>query len=298
MAAINDNVNHDRRPFFPHQKGHFSAVDRYQNLDEISRGSYGVVRRARDKKTGDIVAIKEEFHGMSESTKREISILRSLPRHRSIVEYRDAIVDDCDRVFVVMEYVDNDLHRLMATKPRPFTVNGVKVAVRQILEGVAFLHNHGIMHRDIKPSNILVNNKTAKLKLCDFGLSRHCWSESGAYTPGVVTQCYRAPELLMGANVYSYAIDVWSVGCIMAELVLGHVLFVGRSEIQQLRRIYRIMGARGCLLRSMVAAAAVFREAPSLSALGLDLLERLLACDPSRRIAARDALNHAWFTEF
>ncbi|KAH6755329.1 hypothetical protein C2S53_014755 [Perilla frutescens var. hirtella] len=160
-----------------------------------------------------------------------------------------------------MEYIDNDLHRLMETKPRPLTINGVKVPVRQILEGVAFLHDHGIMHRDIKPSNILINNMTSKLKLCNFGLSHH----------------YR-------------------MGCIMAELVVGHILFPGQSEIHQLRCIYKIMGGCGRLLRTMVVAAAVFKEASSLSALGFDLLESLLLCDPNRRITATNALNYAWFT--
>lgn len=261
------------------------SVGRYLYLGVISSGGYGVVHKAWDQKSGEMVAMKEEFHGMSQSTMREISILKSLPRHPSIVEYKEEVVDKRGRVFVVMEYVEKDLQRWMR---QPYSAGEVKSVMRQILEGVCFLHKHGVMHRDLKPSNILVDTKAAaaQIKLCDFGLSKQ--SSSGPHTPGVVTLWYRAPEVLIGDTAYSSAIDMWSVGCIMAELVLGHVLFPGRSEIHQLVCIQQLMGAPHLLRRSLTAAL--------LSESGFDLLLALLAWNPCIRITAKQALNHAWFS--
>ncbi|KAH6781840.1 hypothetical protein C2S52_001366 [Perilla frutescens var. hirtella] len=290
--AVNTCNNH--QPFFdqvPSDDSHDSGGDgRYHLLNVINHGSYGVVYRAWDKETGEIVAIKHEIEGLSRSTVREIGILQSLPPHPSIVELKDVIIDDHHHdggVFVVMEYVESDLEKLIAAaNKKPFTISEVKFVMKQILEGVAFLHGNGVMHRDLKPANILINSKQGRLKICDFGLSRPIGSQSGSYTPGIVTQWYRAPEILLGAKRYSNAIDMWSVGCIMAELVLGQVAFPGNSEVEQLvciGRSRRILGER---LKGL------------LSASGVDLIQRLLAVDPNRRITADDALHHAWFREF
>lgn len=291
MAAL-DN----RRPFPEQKVQQRQSVARYLNLGVISRGAYGVVHRAWDLKSGEIVAMKEEFHGMSQSTMREISILKSLPRHPSIVELKGVEVDKRRRVFVVMECLEKDLKKWMeGRRLQPYSVGEVKSVMRQILEGVCFLHKHGVMHRDLKPSNILVDTKAApQIKLCDFGLSKQPARESGAHTPGVVTLWYRAPEVLMGATAYWSAVDMWSVGCIMAELVLGHVLFPGVSEIHQLVCIRQVMGAPH-LLRHRLTAVASVDGAPLLSASGFDLLLTLLTCNPHRRITAEQALNHAWF---
>ncbi|KAI3455030.1 hypothetical protein Pfo_011693, partial [Paulownia fortunei] len=268
----------------------------------ISQGSYGIVYRARDKKTGQIVAMKQEFHGFSLSTLREIDILKSLPRHPSIVELKEVVVDDCGRVFVVMDYLQNDLKRFMDVRKKPLTLIEVKCLMKQLLEGVKFLHENGVMHRDLKPSNILMNDK-GQLKICDFGLSRHFESLSGSYTPGVVTLWYRAPELLLGANEYSCAIDMWSVGCIMAELMLKEVFFKGRSELHQLGSIYLVLGTPddaawpgfSSLIGSrlqFVSCCCAFSGAPILTERGFDLLGKLLTYDPHKRITAEAALNH------
>lgn len=272
-------------------------TDRYEYLNVINHGSYGVVYRAMDKEDGEIVAIKMEFNGWSKSTKREVALLMyHLPPHPSIVAFKQVFLDRSNRVFVVMEYLELDLKRFMDRWAKPLIVGEVKFLVKQILEGVAFLHENGVMHRDLKPSNILMNHK-CQLKICDFGLSR--LESGGAYTPGMVTLWYRAPELLLfGANMYTSAIDMWSVGCIMAELVLRDVLFKGNSEIEQLGLIMRGQ-VRGFFdLRSRLYSAVVFSGAPLLTRSGFDLLERLLAVDPNQRISARDALNHPWFNEY
>ncbi|KAH6831575.1 hypothetical protein C2S53_018991 [Perilla frutescens var. hirtella] len=260
---------------------------RYHLLDVINHGSYGVVYRAWDKESGEIVAIKHEIEGLSLSTVREIGILQSLPPHPSIVELKDVIIDDHEGVFVVMEYMESDLHKVIAdSKTKPFTISEVKFLMKQILMGVAFLHDNGVMHRDLKPANILINAKQARLKICDFGLARPIGSQSGSYTPGMVTQWYRAPELLLGGKRYSNAIDMWSVGCIMAELLLGQVAFPGNSEMEQL----------WCIGRSRILVE--HRLKPLLTPAGFHLIQRLLAAHPNHRITANDALHHAWFREF
>ncbi|KAK6115047.1 hypothetical protein DH2020_007316 [Rehmannia glutinosa] len=215
----------------------------YELLNVISKRAYEIVYRAQDMNTGKIVAVKHEFHGLSRPTSREISILKSLPRHLSIVQFKDTIMEDYDRISVVMEYIENDLEKLMKVKKiHHFTLSEVKCLMKQLLEGLAFLHENGVMHRDLKPSNILINQVRGQLKICNFGLSRYFGKASGSYTPGLVTLWYRAPELLLRVKEYSSAIDMWSVDCIMAELLLNEVLFRGNSEIQQLESIYILLG--------------------------------------------------------
>ncbi|KAK6122999.1 hypothetical protein DH2020_043246 [Rehmannia glutinosa] len=286
------------------------SVDDYETLNEISHGSFGIVYRARDTKTGEIVAIKEEFDGLCFSSLREIDILKSL-HHPSIVEFKQVAVDDYDGVYVVMEYVENDLHEYLK---RPLfsstSLSEVKRLMKELLEGVKYLHQNRVMHRDLKPSNILINSK-GELKICDFGMSRQFGS---IYSPRVVTLWYRAPELLLGMKTYSFAIDMWSVGCIMAELLSKQVLFRGESEIDQLHQIYRVLGTPNETVwpgySKLPGSRANFVRQPYnnllcnklflaaiLSDFGYDLLEKLLSYDPEKRITAEDALRHGWFDE-
>ncbi|KAL0433788.1 UNVERIFIED_CONTAM: Cyclin-dependent kinase G-2 [Sesamum latifolium] len=265
----------------------------------ISHGSYGIVYRACDKRTGQIVAMKEEFNGLSTSTLREINIVKSLPQHPAIVEFKEVVRDDWDRVFVVMEHVENDLARFMAMRRQPLRANEVKCITKQLLKGVKFLHENGVMHRDLKPSNILINKK-GDLKICDFGLSRQFESESGSYSPRVATLWYRAPETLAGVETYSTAIDMWSVGCIMAELLLKEVLSKGGVILSREPRYTRFLAVRNqtimCLYRGFMRLQP-FQELPLLTRLGFDLLKKLLEYDSEKRITAETALNHGWFKE-
>ncbi|KAL1566536.1 Cyclin-Dependent Kinase 7 [Salvia divinorum] len=280
----------DLPPKNPHESmasSHSHHQNRYQIQNAVSRGSYGVVYRAWDTEAGEIVAIKHELEGLSRSTVREIGILQSLPHHRSIVDLKKVTVDECGQVLVVMEFLPSDLSRLIAARKVAFSAPQLKIMMSQILKGVHFLHENGLMHRDLKPSNILINEKD-RLKICDFGLSR--WANgSGSYSPGVGTLWYRAPELLMGETNYKGAIDMWAVGCVMAELVLRKVLFPGNSEIEQLGYIHFSLGPA---LRTRLSVSA-----PMLSGAGLDLLLSLLALDPKDRITANEAIRHPWFLE-
>ncbi|KAK4436868.1 Cyclin-dependent kinase G-2 [Sesamum alatum] len=315
FAALYSCNENDHRPRF-HKVDHslydlrsnviLGRADHYMYLNVISQGSYGVVYRAMNRKTGEVVAMKQEIYGLCPSTLREISILKSLPRHPSIVQLKEVVVDACDNVFVVMEHLDTDLQRLMDVKKKqPSLLHPceVKCMMKQMLEGVRFLHHNGVMHRDLKPANLLVN-KNGELRICDFGLSRQFQSESGPYSPGVMTLWYRAPEVLAGVRTYSSAIDMWSVGCIMGEMVLKEVLFKGTCEMEQFRIICMSFGI-GCTIpydnqriRRFLAGAAAAREDSKLSELGFDLLNKLLQLDPEKRITADEALNHGWFKEY
>lgn len=298
------------------------SVDEFERLNKIDEGTYGVVYRARDKKTGEIVALKKvkmdkEREGFPLTSLREINILLSF-HHPSIVDVKEVVVgSSLDSIFMVMEYMEHDLKGLMETMKQPFSQSEVKCLMLQLLEGVKYLHDNWVLHRDLKTSNILLNN-CGELKVCDFGLARQYGSPLKPYTHLVVTLWYRAPELLLGAKQYSTAIDMWSLGCIMAELLAKQPLFNGKTEVDQLDKIFKILGTPNDTiwpgfsklpgvrvnfvkhqynqLRSKFPATS-FRGSPVLSDAGFDLLNRLLTYDPEKRITAEDALSHPWFSE-
>ncbi|CBI15625.3 unnamed protein product, partial [Vitis vinifera] len=298
------------------------SVFEYDRLNKINEGAYGVVYRARDKKTGEIVALKKmkmkiaETDGFPMSALREINILLSF-HHPSIVDVKEVVMDDFGTVYMVMEYMEHDLKRLIELKKRSFSLSEVKGLMLQLLEGVQHLHHNWVLHRDLKTSNLLLNDN-GELKICDFGLSRQYASPSKPYTQLVVTLWYRAPELLLGTKQYSTAIDMWSVGCIMAELLAKEPLFQGKTELDQLDKIFKILGTPNKtiwpgvsnlpgfkanfvkqpynLLRKKFPATS-FTGFPVLSDSGFDLLSKLLTYDPEKRITAEAALDHDWFHE-
>ncbi|KAM5568147.1 hypothetical protein ABKV19_015955 [Rosa sericea] len=222
------------------------SVDEFERLNKIDEGTYGVVYRAQDKKTGEIVALKKvkmekEREGFPLTSLREINILLSF-HHPSIVDVKEVVVgSNLDSIFMVMEYMEHDLKALMETMKQPFSPSEVKCLMLQLLEGVKYLHDNWVLHRDLKTSNLLLNNR-GELKICDFGLARQYGSPLKPYTHLVVTLWYRAPELLLGAREYSTAIDMWSLGCIMAELLSKEPLFNGKTEFEQLDKIFKILG--------------------------------------------------------
>ncbi|KAJ6721617.1 CYCLIN-DEPENDENT KINASE G-2-LIKE [Salix viminalis] len=298
------------------------SVDEFERLNKIDEGTYGVVYRARDKKTGEIVALKKvkmekEREGFPLTSLREINILLSF-HHPSIVDVKEVVVgSNLDSIFMVMEYMEHDLKGLMESMRQPFSQSEVKCLMLQLLEGTKYLHDNWVLHRDLKTSNLLLNNR-GELKICDFGLARQYGSPLKPYTHLVVTLWYRAPELLLGAKQYSTAIDMWSLGCIMAELLSKEPLFNGKTEVDQLDKIFRILGTPNetiwpgfsklpgvkvnfvkhqyNLLRKKFPATS-FTGSPVLSDSGFDLLNKLLTYDPEKRITAEAALNHDWFRE-
>uniref|UniRef100_A0A175YSB5 cyclin-dependent kinase n=1 Tax=Daucus carota subsp. sativus TaxID=79200 RepID=A0A175YSB5_DAUCS len=274
------------------------SVDEFERLNKIDEGTYGVVYRAKDKKTGEVVALKKvkmekEREGFPLTSLREINILLSFD-HPSIVDVKEVVVgSSLDSIFMVMEYMEHDLKALMETKKQPFSQSEVKCLMLQLLEGVKYLHDNWVLHRDLKTSNLLLNNR-GELKICDFGLARQYGSPLKPYTHLVVTLWYRAPELLLGTKQYSTAIDMWSLGCIMAELLSKEPLFNGKTEFDQIDK--RCICFRYNLLRKKFPATS-FTGSPVLSDAGFDLLNKLLTYDPEKRITADAALNHEWFRE-
>lgn len=233
-------------PYYPAIQG-CRSVEEFQCLNRIEEGTYGVVYRARDKRTEEIVALKrlkmeKEKEGFPITSLREINTLLK-GQHPNIVTVREIVVgSNMDKIFIVMDYVEHDLKSLMETmrhKKQMFMPGEVKCLLRQLLSAVAHLHDNWILHRDLKTSNLLLSHKGI-LKVGDFGLAREYGSPLKAYTPIVVTLWYRAPELLLCAKEYSTPIDMWSVGCIFAELLLMNAVFPGKSEVDQLNRIFKV----------------------------------------------------------
>lgn len=298
------------------------SVNEFERLNKIDEGTYGVVYRAKDKKTGEVVALKKvkmekEREGFPLTSLREINILLSF-HHPSIVDVKEVVVgSSLDSIFMVMEYMEHDLKALMETMKQTFSQSEVKCLMLQLLSGVKYLHDNWVLHRDLKTSNLLLNNR-GELKICDFGLARQYGSPLKPYTHLVVTLWYRSPELLLGAKEYSTAIDMWSLGCIMAELLAKEPLFSGKTEFDQLDKIFRTLGTPnekiwpgfGKLpgvkvnfvkqpynrLREKFPPTS-FSGRPTLSEAGFDLLNKLLTYDPEKRITAEAALNHDWFRE-
>ena len=219
------------------------------------------------------------------------------------------------RIFIVMEFVEHDLKTLLSSMRTPFLQSEIKTLMRQLLSALALLHANWIIHRDLKTSNLLLSNR-GTIKLADFGLARMYGDPLGEMTPLVVTLWYRAPELLLGATEYTEAIDLWSVGCIFAELINKEPLLPGKNESDQIRRIFKALGGPptpqiwpGCQsLPNYKAAVHHVQDPPDTRASlrskfkfmtdnGIDLLARFLTYDPSKRISAAEALQHPYFHE-
>jgi cyclin-dependent kinase 2 len=284
-------------------------MDRYLRLDKIGEGTYGVVYKAKDMQTGEFVALKkirleQEDEGVPSTAIREISILKEL-RHKNIVLFMDVIHQD-NRLYLVFEFLDQDLKRYMdsVVSLAPMVV---KSYLYQLINGIAYCHNHRVLHRDLKPQNLLID-RHGNLKLADFGLARAFGIPVRHYTHEVVTLWYRAPEILLGARKYSTPVDIWSIGCIFAEMVLRAPLFPGDSEIDQLHRIFQALGTPSDAVWPGVSELPDFKptfpnwprrnigeKVPRLEPLGQDLLASMLTYDPDKRVTALNALKHPYF---
>ncbi|KAF5270973.1 hypothetical protein FQA39_LY08276 [Lamprigera yunnana] len=308
----------DLPPYYPAIQG-CRSVNEFQLLNHINEGTYGVVYRARDKHNNDIVALKrlkmeKEKEGFPITSLREINTLLK-GQHPNIVTVREIVVgNNMDKIFIVMDYLEHDLKSLieiMRGKKQSFTAAEVKCLMKQLLCAIAYLHDNWILHRDLKTSNLLLS-QNGILKVGDFGLAREYGSPLKVYTPIVVTLWYRAPELLLGIKPYSTTIDVWSVGCIFGELALMNAVFPGKSEIDELHRIFKLLGTPNKNTWPGFNKIATVQKIKlvqypnnklsqrfnMLSVQGQTLLQQLLTCDPNQRITAEDAHNHPYFNEF
>ncbi len=319
------------------------SVDCFERIAKIDEGTYGVVFQARDSETGQMYALKQvkmqgnqtQAEGFPITALRETNVLLML-RHENIINVREMVVGSTvDKIFMVMDYWENDLKTVMEYRRVPYSQSEAKCFLQQLLRAVAYLHRHWIVHRDLKPSNILVNNR-GKLCLCDFGLARKYADPpprgASCYTPMVITLWYRPPELLLGPpDSYSTAVDIWSCGCIFAELLMKKPFMPGQGEAKQLELIWKTLGppddkrwpgfrelpgatrqdARwerlqrqhkqggGPLqrLRNTFPQRSFTGGGVYLGDTGIDLLASMLEFDPTRRISAGDALSHPYIEQ-
>jgi cyclin-dependent kinase len=193
-------------------------MERYQKLEKIGEGTYGVVYKAKDRITNEIVALKKirleaEDEGIPSTAIREISLLKEL-QHPNIVRLYDVVHTE-RKLTLVFEYLDQDLKKYLDVCVSGLEISILKSFLYQLLNGVAYCHDHRVLHRDLKPQNLLINRE-GELKLADFGLARAFGIPVRSYTHEVVTLWYRAPDVLMGSRKYSTPVDIWSIGCIFA----------------------------------------------------------------------------------
>uniref|UniRef100_A0A183CJ46 Protein kinase domain-containing protein n=1 Tax=Globodera pallida TaxID=36090 RepID=A0A183CJ46_GLOPA len=198
----------------------------------------------------EIVALKrlkmeKEHQGFPITSLREINMLLKCGAHANVVNVREVVVgSSMDKIYLVMDYVEHDvksLIELMKSRGKKWTIPQVKTLIRQLIAGVLYMHEEYVIHRDLKTSNLLLSHQGI-LKIGDFGLAREFGDPIKPYTPVVVTLWYRSPELLLGTKLYSTPVDMWSVGCIFAEFLKLDPLFPGRSEIDQMQKIFKEVG--------------------------------------------------------
>jgi serine/threonine protein kinase len=286
-------------------------MENYEKLEKVGEGTYGIVYKARDLRNGRIVALKKirlesEDEGVPSTAIREISVLRELVGHENVVGLLDVIHNDT-KLYLVFEFLDRDLKRYMEiTQNSKINTKGF---LYQIIKGIDFCHARRILHRDLKPHNLLIGNE-GSIKLADFGLARAFGIPVRTYTHEVITLWYRAPEILLGSKHYSTPVDIWSIGCIFAEMVNRRPLFPGDSEIDEIFRIFRTLGTPTEETWPGVTSLPDYKvdfptwkakplseAVPSLCPLGVDLLEKMLTYDPAKRISARQALRHPYFDD-
>ncbi|EMC99700.1 hypothetical protein BAUCODRAFT_347253 [Baudoinia panamericana UAMH 10762] len=316
-------------------------MENYQKMEKIGEGTYGVVYKAKDLTTPDhrIVALKKirleaEDEGVPSTAIREISLLKEM-NDPNIVRLLNIVHADGHKLYLVFEYLDLDLKKYMEAlpvseggrgKPLPEGVMAtraghmglgpemVKKFTHQLLSGTRYCHAHRILHRDLKPQNLLISS-SGDLKLADFGLARAFGVPLRTYTHEVVTLWYRSPEILLGGRQYSTGVDMWSIGCIFAEMATRKPLFPGDSEIDEIFKIFRILGTPTETEWPGVTSLPDFKSSfpkwerkageevispdgcKLLGDEGLDLLELLLVYDPAGRISAKQSVQHAYFLD-
>ena len=217
-------------------------MNRYKVTKQLGDGTYGSVLKGVNRQTGEVVAIKKmkkKFYTWEECMQlREVKSLKKL-NHPNIVKLKEVIREN-DELFFVFEFMECNLYELSKKRDRHFPESTIRNAMYQIMQGLAFMHKHGFFHRDIKPENILCKGDTCKV--ADFGLARETRSRP-PYTDYVSTRWYRAPEVLLRSTNYSSPIDVFAMGCIMAELLTLRPLFPGASEADQIYKICSVLGS-------------------------------------------------------
>jgi len=296
---------------------------KYQITRELGQGAYGIVCAAKNIHTGQEVAIKKvtkifDKPILAKRALRELKLLVHFNGHENITSIIDidiANTEDYNEIYLGEELMEADLHQIIRSE-QPLSDAHYQYFIYQVCRGLKYIHSANVLHRDLKPGNLLVN-ADCELKICDFGLARG-FSDSpeanaGFMTEYVATRWYRAPEIMLSFKCYTKAIDMWSVGCILAELLGGKPLFKGRDYVDQLNQILSILGTPDDetltrigsdralrYIRSLPKTQKIpFSELyPNANPLALDLLEKLLKFDPAERITVEEALAHPYLEAY
>lgn len=311
-----------------------STLDQYHIIEKLGQGTFGVVQKARNKRTGALVAIKQLLNHLAKegfpiTAMREITILKQLD-HRNILNIEDIIFGEPDvtnptdvvtqrgSFYTVSPYMTSDLVGILENPDVKLELNEIKCIMMQLLQGTQYIHEQNFLHRDIKAANILIDN-TGVLKIADFGLARMYHGDvprlgmgpgggKKDYTALVVTRWYRPPELLLGERKYTTAVDIWGIGCVFAELFIRKPILVGKSDAHQAQLIFELIGSP----ETWDGAAKLPNKTHFNIGLGrkrslegkfeslmppsaVRLLSGLLTLDPYKRLNALDALNQEFF---
>jgi len=318
---------------------------KYEVVQKLGKGAYGIVWRAQDKKSRETVALKKIFDAFQNATDaqrtyREIMFLEKMHGHEHIISLRCCLRADNDRdIYLIFDYMETDLHA--ASRANILQDIHKQYIMWQALKALKYMHSAELLHRDMKPSNLLLNSDCL-MKVADFGLARSLRDQSlqseenTVLTDYVATRWYRAPEILLGSTKYSFAVDMWSMGCILAEMLQGKPIFPGSSTINQIEKIVELTGMPSedvikgispfapTMMQSLHGekrrealqpntmdtfnlskrdgpadrAASWRTKLPNASAEAIDLLQKLLSFTPQHRISAEGALDHPYVAQF
>lgn len=294
----------------------FEIDTKYEPIKPIGRGAYGIVCSSVNRETNDKVAIKKinnVFENRVDAlrTLREVKLLRHL-HHENVIALKDIMMPanrSFKDVYLVYELMDTDLHQIIKSS-QALSNDHYQYFLFQLLRGLKYLHSANILHRDLKPGNLLIN-ANCDLKICDFGLARTSNVKGQFMTEYVVTRWYRAPELLLCCDNYGTSIDVWSVGCIFAELLGRKPVFPGTECLNQLKLILNVLGTMNDsdiafidnpkarkYIRSLPCTPGISFNSlyPHADPLAIDLLQKMLVFDPSKRISVIEALQHPYMS--
>ncbi|EDO07401.1 Extracellular signal-regulated kinase 2 domain protein [Babesia bovis T2Bo] len=296
-------------------------LSKFHILQKLGKGAYGIVWKVANKETQEVVALKKIFDAFRNSTDaqrtyREIMFLHYLRKAHNIIELKDVYPAKNDRdLYLTFEYIDTDLHSVI--RINILEEIHKKYIIYQLLKAINFIHSGDLLHRDLKPSNVLLNAK-CNIKLADFGLSRsvaydETTDEAPVLTDYVATRWYRAPEILVGSTKYTKGVDMWAIGCILAELLLNKPIFPGSSTINQLSKVVAFTGMPSdedieslgspftTLMMGSLASVQnkpVKEYFPNAPDDAVDLVVRLLQFNPKKRITTLEALNHPYVRSF
>lgn len=290
---------------------------RFVCLDKLGEGSYGKVYKVLDKSRNKIVALKKvKFHGekcqgIPQSSLRELAILKEVS-HANIIKLEDIISSTTTafELYLVFEMSDMDLRKFMHVHQYRVDKSLIKSIMKELIEGVEYLHQHRIIHRDLKPENILLNKNGSGVKIADFGLSRTIHNPLRPYSREILSLWYRSPELCMGYKNYSIGVDTWAIGCIFYELITGNPLFKAKSDTEMLFKIFELFGTPTLdtwdwitKLTGFSGSFPIFKAKglrsllPNLDPDALDLMNQLLTLNPLNRITCAQALKHRYFMQ-